>query len=867
MFKYVHTFLCTFLLSVSLGAQTFSSIQIDIQDDSISLPKLLTTIEDQSPYSFSYDADFLSNLNTLQLSKSTYSINELFELIENRFGISSELQEPGNKIILFKIQNFTLKGFVKDSLSGESLQGVLIHNEESVLGTSNAEGFFSINLSSDNASIFFNYLGYESKSIPSVPLQDDNLDVLLSNKNILSKIVITDKEYQFNNLLPEKRVNRKKLAFGKSILGNEDVFSYLRLLPGVSVGSEGQNGFNVRGGGQEQNLILLDGLPVYEASHLGGLSSIFISDAIKNIDFYKSGFPARYGGKLSSVVDIRLKDGHRTEFKRSINFGIEGVEGHIEGPLSEKTTINLNGKFSWFSLLASPLLEQNLEFNNSTLKYSDGYAKLSHWFSPSSRISFTAYSGNDLIRLSRTENPIQQSYSFSDINRIEWGNKLYSLSWNLAMKEDLFLNSSIGFTTFNYSSRGSYYINYVNEDSIRNTSFDILSNSKLRDLVVNFSIDQYTKNFGNFKYGISTNIHRNAPSIKESENFLDPDLIPSTELDSTYNSYELIAFTENQLYLSPYWKIHSGLRLNYYGGLDKSYLYLQPRLLVKYEKPAYQFGFSYAKMSQFIHLLVNPGPGLPSDLWVPSTEKVAPEISDLFDISFNFRKNNMLFGLQMFYNKYSNVIAYSNVSDILYSLIIDNQLFNVAIDNTNWEERISSGTGRSFGIEVFTGFETDVINWSMSYTLSKSDRQFDDLNEGVRFPYKYDRRHNLSSQMIIKLKKANKVQINFAYGTGNSFTLLDQEIKGVDCTPRIVQLSRNNGRVPDFHHLDILYSNEKILKNGRKMEYSIGVYNVYNRLNPFYVYLFQDPETLNFDSFRKISIYPIIPKLNIKYLW
>ena len=227
----------------------------------------------------------------------------------------------------------------------------------------------------------------------------------------------------------------------------------------------------------------------------------------------------------------------------------------------------------------------------------------------------------------------------------------------------------------------------------------------------------------------------------------------------------------------------------------------------------------------------------------------------------------MVYGASVFYNLYSNVIEYSNDTDILYSLIIDEELFNIAIDNSDWEQRVSPGNGRSYGIEFSLEFKSDKFKWSNAYTLSRALRKFDDVNNGVEFPYRYDRTHNLSSQFIWSVKKNHQIQLGFSYGTGNAITLQTQEILGPDGTPRLVAISRNNDRVPDFHHLDIAYKYQRILNSGTKVEYSFGIYNVYNQLNPFYIYLFQDPVTQSFDGFRKISIYPIIPKLNVKYSW
>jgi outer membrane receptor for ferrienterochelin and colicin len=454
-----------------------------------------------------------------------------------------------------------------------------------------------------------------------------------------------------------------------------------------------------------------------------------------------------------------------------------------------------------------------------------------------------------------------------DFNRIEWGNTLFSVNWNRTLSDRLFSNTAIGLTSFSYSSRGSYDINYMDMDSTLNNSFDIFSTSRLKDFSITQSFDYYTNSTGIFKLGLSFIRHQNAPSIKESETFLDSSIQSFIALDSTYLSHEIFAFVENRINIKDRWSIHSGVRLNYFGGLDKRYFYLQPRININYSFGNNLLGLSYARMSQFIHLLVNPGPGLPSDLWVPSTAKVAPELSDVISLRYRYSTKNLMFSFSPFYNKYYNVIDYSNVSDILYSLIIDNQLFNVSVDNRNWEDRISAGEGLSYGIESHLAFRKNKWMIDVSYTLSKSTRQFAALNRGESFPYKYDRRHNISSRLVFNFSKEKSLQLGWVYGTGNAFTLATEEIKGPDCQPRLVPISRNNGRVPDYHHLDINYAIKKQLSNGAHIQYNFGIYNVYNRLNPFYVYLFQNPETRDFEGFRKISIYPIIPQINIKYSW
>ena len=860
--KIVHICLCTFLFSISLAAQDGI---VRLNEGDYSPLELIEEISGTQAYSLSYNPEALKDLPSITIDRETRDVQDLIKLLQDYPYLDLEVNSNAGRIIITRSILITLSGLVIDSLSGESLPGVIIYNETEVLGTTNSDGFFSITLNINLDSIRVNMFGYNSQAFTIDQLRSIRT-IELSNINTLSGIVIMD-SLEIDDILPDDKIRPEHLEKSQSISGTSDVFSYVRMIPGVSNGSEGQNGISVRGGSPDQNLILLDGIQIYEASHLGGLNSVFISDAIKYVEFYKSAFPSKYGGKLSSVLDVQLKDGNRNDFSRSFSAGLEGIEGHIEGPLGENTSINLNGKLSWFSLIASPLIEDNLDFNNSTLRYSDGYAKFSHWFKPSNRLSFSFYNGEDVIRLTRNDDGSSPFSSFTDVNRIEWGNRLFALNWNVALSDELFLSTALGVSNFNYSSRGSYSIDYIENDTTNTNAFDILSNSDLQDISFQSTLDYYTEQSGKYSIGTQLIRHINSPSIIESDQFLDPNIINTAALDSTYTSIEWATYFDNTRYLGKYFRINAGLRLSYFGGLNNTFFYALPRGSLTYERNNFKVSSSYSRLSQFIHLLVNPGPGLPSDLWVPSTENIEPELSDNIDLQLQYRWGDFLLGINGFYKSYSNVIEYSDEYDIFYSLIIDNDLFNVSLENENWEERVSVGNGKSYGFELVLAYSSGPFEWHTSYTKSRSERLFEDLNKGDPFPHRQDRPHNLSSFMKYKLDDNRSLQLSFAYGSGNTFTSSTEVTLTFDGERIIVPSSRNNERVPSYHHLDILYSGRKRNNKGGIWDYSIGVYNVYNRLNPFYVYVFQNPETQDFEGFRKISIYPILPKLNIKYSW
>jgi len=335
-------------------------------------------------------------------------------------------------------------------------------------------------------------------------------------------------------------------------------------------------------------------------------------------------------------------------------------------------------------------------------------------------------------------------------------------------------------------------------------------------------------------------------------------------VDSIYKTKEFSAYLENELSLGSNVNLNTGLRYNQYNTDGTTYVHLNPRLNITYSRRNYSLSASYSRLSQFIHLLTNPGPGLPSSLWVPSTDELGPERSDNFDLSYKYRKGNFSFGSSIYYKKFRSVIEYQDPNDIIYSFIINDNSDQV-VNNADFEDRSIVGTGSACGIEFNSELLLD--RWSLlgTYTLSRSIREFDEIDGGDPFPFRFDRTHDLAVSLKYQLKKNQYLKLNFVYGTGNAITLLTEEILRPENQPPLpIAPSRNNFRVPDNHHLDISYNIEK-KKDDRIFEASIGVYNVYNQLNPFYVFILENSETNA--SLRSISIYPILPQLNFSYRW
>jgi outer membrane receptor for ferrienterochelin and colicin len=859
--------ICTTIFSV-IFTSTFCYAQsnnptITIGNNPISIGDLIDQIESNSNYFFAFNSEVLSGDTYITLSENSLSLSEIINEWDTYYPYDLKVDNETNKILINRSAKFRITGVVVDSFSGETMQDVLLYQSADNFSYTNEDGYFSFIIDTSLSELVVSHVGYEISYIPTSHLGGSYTTVPLSYKESNFDITILDTPLKKEEFRQENEHSQQDIEESISISGIPDLISYLKTIPSVSSGSEGQSGFNIRGGGTDQNLILLDGFPLYEASHLGGLSSVFLTDAIKNVEFYDSGMPSRYGGRLSSVVNVRLKEGNRNKIKKKVSIGVEGVQGQIEGPLSSSTSINITGKKSLFSEIARPLLKDRLDLLEADLSYHDLYGKITHWFSPSNRISITGYTGSDRIGLQRNLNETEAS--FQDLNRINWGNNILGIQWNTAFKDKFFFTTSLGYSEYRFRSLGSYLINFERDGIPENESYTIITESQLQDVVFSSSLDYYHDDAGKFRFGFDYTDHTNSPSIVEDANFIDVNSPEISVIDSLYKTRELATYIEHDIALNENLTLYSGIRYNIYETENTFYHHVNPRLKLQYSSKYYSITGSYSRLSQFVHLLSNPGPGLPSDLWVPSTDNLSPERSSIFDLRYRYNKDNFDFGVSTYYKNFNSVIEYDNPSDIIYSFIINTELYQVEVNNVNWEERVDIGRGEAYGIEFNGAYRNYSWELSGSYTLSRSTRSFPDIDNGNSFPYKFDRTHDLSLVAKYNITSNQSIRFNFVYGTGNAFTLRDTRALNPDGQVILIPTERNGYRVPDFHHLDIIYSITHS-KDNKTFKANIGVYNVYNRLNPFYLYL-QQSNNNDVPLIKKISIYPILPQLNFSYSW
>lgn len=781
-------------------------------------------------------------------------------------------------------QNHTISGYVDDGQSGEKLIGANIYSKTDLTGTStNNYGFFSITLPEGNYEIVFSYVGYQTE-IRKFDLQEDiQLNISLSPSIGIEEVEIRANSNSQNvkstqmSTIDISVENIKKVP---ALLGEVDVIKAIQLLPGVQSGTEGASGLYVRGGGPDQNLILLDGTPVYNASHLFGFFSVFNADAIKNVKLIKGGFPARYGGRLSSVLDISLKEGNMKEFKGSGSIGLIASKLTLEGPIvKDKTSFIISARRTYIDLIAQPLIREIAggdEYTTVGYYFYDLNAKINHKISDSDHLYFSIYTGED--KFYQNEKPYSYLYNGNiykneSQSNLGWGNITSALRWNHQVSSKLFSNTSLTYSNYNYEVK--QYVEAIEEsaDGVINEVNSLRFLSGIEDFSGKVDFDylpttnHYIRFGGNyiyhtFKPGASVYQIKNE-DVGSIDTTLGEDHIPASEFS---------LYVEDDYTISN--RIKANLGLHYSGFIVKGRYYnsLQPRLSARYLiNNSWSLKASYAKMQQYIHLLTNNNIGLPTDLWVPATDRVLPQKSHQYalGISKSFSEMYQL-SVEGYYKTMLNLIEYKDGASFMGS-------------KAGWEDKVERGKGWSYGGEVFFEKKLGSMTGWVGYTLSWTNRQFEALNNGEVFPYKYDRRHDVSVVLTVPIDEVWDFSASWVYGTGTAHTLPTERYfgdtdnygnYGIFSSPsyyypdyyggyntpfsgEITHIdSKNSVRAADYHRLDLSFQKKKIKRWG-EAAWTLGVYNAYNRKNPFYYYIGRDSKGNR--ALKRVSLFTFIP--------
>lgn len=761
--------------------------------------------------------------------------------------------------------NHTISGYVTEKGSRENLPGVNIYIPKLKSGTTtNTYGFYSITLPADSVELLISYTGFKTQSISLYLNANTPLDISLENNSLLKEVVVTDtkserisEQVQMSTIdLPVEQI--KNLP---ALLGEKDVMKAIQLLPGVQKGSEGSSGIYVRGGGPDQNLIILDDATVYNATHLFGFFSLFNGDALKSVELTKGGFPARYGGRLSSVIDMQMKDGNKEKISGEAGIGLISSRLTLEGPIKKnKASFLFSARRTYIDVVARPFM--NRKDGLVGYYFYDLNAKLNYVVDYKNKLYLSGYFGKDKFYAKEGTERASKGYEVN--SGIDWGNATGTLRWNHLINEKLFSNVSVVFTNFLFN------IHYENIDPSYTSRIRYFSG--IRDYTVKADFDYYPNSRHTIKTGINATYHYFRPNAIAAESS-DPSTSSFNFKTLTHiNTYETAAYVEDNFSISDQWAANAGLRLSNFNVRTRSYFNPEPRIALKYAiRPDLSAKASFATMNQYIHLLSNSGIGLPSDLWVPATDKIKPQQSNQFAIGLakdlKIKNEDFQLSLEGYYKRSKNVIGYKEGASFLGITSIDDQ----GNYKFSYEDLVTSGKAESYGAELFLQKKSGKFTGWVGYTLSWTWLTFNELNFGKRFPARYDRRHDLSLVGTYKFNDHITLSAVWVYGTGNAITLPlstyqlpfqnDPSPDGVYKNFYINDYGdKNSFRMAPYHRLDIAVQFHKQRKHYERI-FELGVYNTYNRKNPFYYITQWDSETQT-TKLKQISLFPVIPSVS-----
>jgi hypothetical protein len=769
---------------------------------------------------------------------------------------------------------FTVSGYVKEESSGETLIGVNVYVPDRKTGTvTNSYGFYSLTLpAADSLKLTFSYVGFSTHTVSMKLDGDVEMNISLSSSVLLNEVTITGERTE--RISESARMSTVKLQPAEiksvpSLLGEKDVLKVIQLMPGVQKGTEGTSGLYVRGGGPDQNLIILDDAIVYNANHLFGFFSLFNGDAIKSIEFTKGGFPARYGGRLSSVLDMNMKDGNRQHWHGEGGIGLISSRLTIEGPLKkDKSSLLLSGRRTYADLVMRPILKASGDENTGYYFY-DLNAKVNYDFGRKNKLYLSGYFGQDKFYLKNNSAEVKEKAGFL------WGNATGTLRWNHLFSSKLFSNTSLVYSNYEFGIYEDYEVKAEKKD------YHAEFYSGIRDISVKYDLDYLPSPSHWIKAGFISIYHRFQPHA-----FVELD-IPNninTQNAKIYKGLESGLYVEDTWQPSDVIKVNGGLRFSHFIAGRNSYNFLEPRLSAAWRfRSDYAIKASYAMMNQFIHMVSNTGISLPTDLWVPATDRIRPQQSQQLAAGIVKDVNNprLTLSLEGYYKRMDHVIGYKEGASFIE---FDEAGSGLGV---NWEDNVTSGQAWSYGAEVLIRKNEGRLTGWIGYTLSWTRMQFDSLNFGRAFWARYDRRHDFSTVASWKINDHITLSGTWVYGTGNAVTLPLSEYVAPEHNPegyynpfepmywdpsyyssgRTVEAygEKNNFRMGAYHRLDLGIQFHKKKKWGERT-WEISIYNVYNRKNPFYYYT--DSQTIDgitYGQLKQVSLFPIIPSFTYSF--
>lgn len=842
------------LISINLNAQSILDKKIDFQVSNENISEALNILSKNEKLELAFSERFFNKNKKINISEKNQPIRFILQKITASENV--DFKEIDGQIVFFqkpkkKIKKYTLSGFIEDATSGERLIAAAVFCPSLGIGTvTNEYGFYSLTLPEDIKKIVVSYLGYQELEQPIKLIKNLSRSYQLHPSLTLMEVVVTP-TVETNQLLPspsnEHRINPDDFKAAPDLGGESDLMRIAQLLPGVQTGADGFGGLHVRGGNADQNLVLLDGVPVYNPDHMMGIFSIFNTAAVKNTKFYRGSIPARYGGRASSVMDVRTREGNSKKWGGGAAFDFISGKAFLEGPFAKgKGSLLFTGRLTHSDILLTEL-GKNIFFNEidsveNNYEFYDLNAKMNYRFSEKDRLYLSFYNGSDLfsgeeeIELINDEDITIEEESFTDL---KWGNNIFSARWNHIFNSKLFANTTFTYSQYNFFSEHFFTSSPEKEEEETEELESFIyerSDSDITDQSVKIDFDYAMNTRHHIRFGAAFTHHQFVPISLEfdEQNMIDfgdidsldqSDFEGETEFIELQNS-EIEAYIEDEFKLGSKWHFNLGFRASSFLGKE-NYFNIEPRWMANYflsEKTGLKFSFT--RNIQYLHRILQNEINLPEDVWVPANESTPPQ--DAWQTTLGWAHKltpRMQISVEGYYKEMENIYAALPIKDM----------------EAGEEEEEIIGSGRSYGLEFFLKKNTG--NWGgwLSYTLAKTDREFysDSLNTLVNFNSRFDRRHDLKLYMYYRFNKQWNISMNAIYGSPMPRLYADIPVE------ENAFFNRSNLRSDAYHRVDMALS--YFLKQ-KKVEHTFkaSIYNIYNEKNPtFFRGDINDAEAVN----------------------
>lgn len=782
-----------------------------------------------------------------------------------------------------------VKGYVYDASNRLPLTNVNIVETNTLNGTStDGNGLFRLRVPRKNFRLRVSHVAYKEITISMASYKPDSLLSIMLNKSdiLLEEVSITGSKVSTLNTsqMGTLSFSQENIKSIPSIFGEADIIKALQTQPGVSAGTEGLSGMYVRGGNEDENLYMLDGIPVYKIVHLGGLFSAINVEAIKDVTFHKSSFPSRYGGRLSSVLDVRTREGDLFNYHGSMMLGLTSANFNIGGPLIKgRTSFTVSARRSWLEGISEPVLAIKNQKNKSKgektfgrYAFTDANVKLSHIFNNRSTASLMFYYGNDYLKIG-DQTTMEEGFYFvkENMTRMNWGNLLVAGKWQYRFNDKMNVNLSASYVDYSSSLRKNVFESNNQKDNIdyKELSIQKTSENGINDLNGNIHFIYKLSDRHHINFGTSYTYHSFLPELNNIRTASTDTVIKYKSNSISVKANEMAFYVEDDWVISNTFRLNAGLRLSLFDVDSKIYQTWEPRISLRTVlSDKLSLKSSYSRMNQFVQQISDSYISLPTDFWMPVNSNFKPLASDQISAGLYYEHpHGYSFNIEGFYKYMHNLLEYK-------------EGYAFMPVSVNWDQKLTKGKGWSYGAELTIEKKTGKLTGMFGYGLLWSDRQFAELNKGTRFPSKYDNRHKINIIANYKLNKTFELSGGWTYITGNRMTLMFEDYlnfseSGFDPTQAPTNpfqddwvnyyKEKNNVRLPAYHRLDLGLNIYRSLKKGRMGIWNFSVWNAYCRMNPiairtYTMYSEKDKQKIS-PRFQTIGLFPLIPSVSYTY--